>query len=222
VPVALRVPGLRCSVHQTSYAVMCELLRRVLGDAVESGPGAAGGIGSVACRATAALYAVLMDHPIDRRGRCQSCGRTGALLGRPRRCRVYITAGYWLHQPDNVFLLTHLAGELGLGDPLPPGAGAAPTRSTPTGATPVCDQNDSDLLPRIAVDSCTASAQSPAVSPPPCPRGDSSRRDGWPQDHGGVGVHPDGPWSRRVPPEDPPPFSPGRSLLLTGGGPCQR
>jgi hypothetical protein len=221
VPVALRVPGLGRSVHQTSYAVMCELLRRVLGEAVESGPGAAGGIRSVACRATAALYAVLMDHPIDRRGRCESCRRPGALLG-SRRCRVYITAGYWLNQPDNVFLLTHLANELGLGDSLPPGAGAAPSPSSPTGAIPLGDQDDTDLLSRIAADWRTSPSPSPAVSPPLSPRADSRRRYGRTQDHGGPEEHPDGPRAHRVPREDPPPFSPGRSLLLTGGGACQR
>jgi hypothetical protein len=186
VPVALRVPHLGRSVYQKSYAVMCALLQRVLGDAVEAGPGAAGGIGSVACRATAGLYAVLIDHPIDRRGRCQSCRRPGALLGRPRRCRVYITASYWLYQPDNV-LLAHLARELGVGERLPPGAGAAPTRSTATGAAPPGDPKDTDLSPKTAANSFAAPSPSSAISTPLAPRTDSPRPHGRTQDHGGAG-----------------------------------
>jgi len=100
------------SVYQTSYQLACEVLRRVLGEVVESGPGDRGGRCSVAWRAGAELYSLLLDHPVDRRGRCRSCRRPGAVLGWPhRRCQVRITAGYWLHQPDDDFLLAQLARE---------------------------------------------------------------------------------------------------------------
>lgn len=99
------------SVCQTSDRLMCEALRRVLREAVDSG------VCPASYRACAALYSLLLNHPVDRRGRCRSCRRLGAVLGRRRRrCLVRITAGYWLHQPDAI-LLSHLAGELGLAGP---------------------------------------------------------------------------------------------------------
>jgi hypothetical protein len=201
VPVAIREPGLGRSVYQTSYTAMCELLRRVLGDTVEPAPGTTGGIGSVACRATAGLYALLMDHPINRRGRCRSCRRSGALRRRPRRCRVYITADYWLHQPDEALLLRLLAQELGLV--------AAP------GQLPANDRDDTDVLPRFEPDPGdprNQPLQTPAA--PPTPTAAVERPD---QDHGGAGDDPNGLRSRRVPPEDPQPQHLGGSPLLTGG-----
>ncbi|MGH3899858.1 MAG: hypothetical protein ACRDTA_16755 [Pseudonocardiaceae bacterium] len=103
------------SVCQTSYDLMCRVVRGVLRDGVQDGPDAEGGIGSIQFRASATLYELLLDHPIDRRGRCRSCRRTGAVLGRPRRrCRVYLKARHWLHHPDVPFLLSQLASELGL------------------------------------------------------------------------------------------------------------
>jgi hypothetical protein len=56
-------------------------LRGVLLAAVESGPIAAGGIDSIQRRACAVLYSLLMDHPVDQRGRCQSCRRPGVVFG---------------------------------------------------------------------------------------------------------------------------------------------
>jgi hypothetical protein len=100
------------SVHQTSYDLMCRVLR----DAVQAGPGAAGGIGIVEWRAVAALYLLLVDHPIDQRGRCRSCRRLGAVFGlRWRCCRVYVKAALWLRQPEEVLqrLLTHELGVTG-------------------------------------------------------------------------------------------------------------
>jgi hypothetical protein len=86
------------SVHQTSYDLMCRVLRQGLRDAVQAGPGAAGGIGTVECQAVAALYLLLMDHPMDRRGRCRSCRRPGAVFGpRWRHCRVHGKAKLCLH-----------------------------------------------------------------------------------------------------------------------------
>jgi hypothetical protein len=108
------------SVFQTSYDLMCRVLHRVLRDAVQAGPGAAGGIGTVEGRAVAALYLLLVDHPIDQRGRCRSCRRLGAVFGlRWRCCRVYVKAALWLRQPEEV-LRRLLADELGLAAPTPP------------------------------------------------------------------------------------------------------
>lgn len=47
------------SVHQASYAVMCEV---VLVDSSRTGSGP-GGTGSVRWRVSAALYSLLMTHP---------------------------------------------------------------------------------------------------------------------------------------------------------------
>ncbi len=102
-----------------------EALRGVLVAAVESGPGGAGGIDSIQYRACAALYALLMAHPVDRRGRCRSCRGPGAVLGlRRRRCRVRGAARFWLLQQPAEFLRSQLACELGLTD-LPPAQDSA-------------------------------------------------------------------------------------------------
>ncbi|MGH3925386.1 MAG: hypothetical protein ACRDTT_21435, partial [Pseudonocardiaceae bacterium] len=58
-----------------------EALHGVVVAAMESSTGAAGGVDSIQSRACAALYALLMAHPVDRRGRCRSCRRPGAVLG---------------------------------------------------------------------------------------------------------------------------------------------
>ncbi len=98
------------SAHETSYALLREALRGAVLTAVESGSD--GGIGSVPCRATAALHALLGDHPIDRRGRCRSCRSRRLWLVRVRRvCRVLVTARFYLHQPGDV-LLCHFTSEL--------------------------------------------------------------------------------------------------------------
>lgn len=99
------------SVHQTSYDLLRESLRDDPVAAVESGNGSLGHE-SVHFRASAALYALLGDHPIDRRGRCRCCYGPRALLARRRRfCRVYLVARYYLHQPDDL-LLDNLARAL--------------------------------------------------------------------------------------------------------------
>ena len=98
------------SVYQAGHELMRETLRDALLAAVDSEGG--GGLGSAQCRASAALYVLLGDHAIDRRGRCRSCRRPNALVGRRRRiCRVYLAARFYLYQPDRV-LLRHLAGVL--------------------------------------------------------------------------------------------------------------
>ncbi|MGH3804927.1 MAG: hypothetical protein ACRDTD_33240, partial [Pseudonocardiaceae bacterium] len=68
-------------------------------------------------RASAVLYLLLLDHPIDRQGRCRSCPRPGTVIGfRRRPCRIHLRANYWLlRQPDNAMLLSHLADDPGLG-----------------------------------------------------------------------------------------------------------
>lgn len=105
------------TASQMSYALACEALRKVLGDALRAGPGE-DGVGSVALRGCAALYALLLDHPVDRRGRCRSCRRPGVVIGlRRRRCRVLRAAHFALRQSGD-FLASHLAGDLGL--PAPP------------------------------------------------------------------------------------------------------
>jgi hypothetical protein len=125
------------SVHQIGYDVMCRVLR----DAVQAGPGAAGGIGIVEWRAVAALYLLLVDHPIDQRGRCRSCRRPGAVFGlRWRRCRVYVKAALWLRQPEEVLrrLLTHELGMAALTPPVDP----LPTPAVPSAPIPPAGQPD--------------------------------------------------------------------------------
>lgn len=98
------------SVYQTTYALLCDTVRGLLRDAVESRHG--GWIGSLEYRATGALYTLLAAHTVDRWGRCRSCRRRGILVGhRSRRCRVYIEANYWLHYPEQM-LRRDLADEL--------------------------------------------------------------------------------------------------------------
>ncbi|MGH3900339.1 MAG: hypothetical protein ACRDTA_19260 [Pseudonocardiaceae bacterium] len=102
------------TVDQTSHQVICDALRGVLLKAVHAGPGAVDGIGSVQCQASAVLYLLLRDHPIDRRGRCRSCRHSGSMVCTRRQyCRIHRTASYWLlRQPNQAQLLSHLATEL--------------------------------------------------------------------------------------------------------------
>lgn len=88
-------------------AQAAKMLRGVLRAAVESPSDAAGGIGSVPCRASAALYFLLADHAVDRQGRCRSCWRPGAVFGLRRRlCRVHLKAEFWLRQPTEFLHFT--------------------------------------------------------------------------------------------------------------------
>ncbi|MGH3763771.1 MAG: hypothetical protein ACRDS0_37030 [Pseudonocardiaceae bacterium] len=138
-----------------------EVLRGVLCAAVESGPGAVGGVGSLQCRVFATLYALLGAHPVDRRGRCWSCRRPRAVLGfRRRHCRVRGEARVWLQHPE-WFLRSRLISELGLTDLLPAQGSANPTAAGDVGDdTDVVDPSD----PR------SERFQTPAVSPPLAPR----------------------------------------------------
>lgn len=103
-------------VYRTSHQLMCEMLREVLRNIVQTGSGAANEIGSVPNRAVAALYMLLMAHPVDRRGRCRSCRYPGAMFrSRWRRCRVHREASVWLYQPAD-FVASQLTRALGPAD----------------------------------------------------------------------------------------------------------
>ncbi len=121
------------TVNQTSHRLVCDALRGVLRQATQAGPGAVEEIGSMLYRVSAVVYTLLLDHPIDRRGRCRSCRRPGAIIGLRRRpCRIYLKANYWLlRQPDEVILFSHLADDLGLSTAPAPGVGTPqpPTNS---------------------------------------------------------------------------------------------
>lgn len=146
------------SVQQTSHRLMCDALRGILRDAVDPGGGDRIPLGSIPCRAVASLYMLLLNHPVDRRGRCRSCRRPGAVLGRRwRRCRVHGEAALWLNQPTD-FVDSQLARELGVvGDAHAHEAMQAP------------DLDDTEVLPRITSDpeDAASTPQSPAVSSPP-------------------------------------------------------
>ncbi len=133
MPVSSRGP----TVDQTSHRLICDALSEILRKAVQAGPGAVEGIGSIPCRASAVLYTLLRDHPIDRRGRCRSCRRPGGIIRLRRRpCRIYLRASYWLlRQSDEVLLLSHLADELDTGSLPPSGVGNPPNRSSRTRTT---------------------------------------------------------------------------------------
>jgi hypothetical protein len=176
------------SVYQTSHAQLCRLLRKILMDGVQAGCGAAGGIGSVPLRASAALYALLLAHPVDQQGRCRACRSPGAVFGRRRRCWVHLQANYWLRQPEE-FLYSRVADEWVLANPSPSSAGASPGSAA----------------------TATQPSQAPAASPAPIlPVGQPDL------DHGGAGDDPDGLRSHRGPSDDPGPGA-GPDALSTGG-----
>jgi hypothetical protein len=152
------------SWYPLSHESLCTLLRGVLAEGVQAGCGAEEGIASLRCRASGALYALLMAHPIDQHGRCHCCARPGVLRGHPRQhCRVHFLAHYWLRQPE--WLLSFQLDEWGLGRPSPPRApGGADHLSDPT------DPAGTDVPPPIEVPSdpvSTQRAQTPAAPPPP-------------------------------------------------------
>ena len=134
-------------MHQTSHELLREALRGGLAAAVGSGRGD-GEIGSIPCRASAALYALLGDHPVDQRGRCRSCRSLRELLGRRSRiCRVLVAARFYLYQPEDM-LLRLLANELDQPATPPPSADAAPDPGRTPGAV-LGDPDATDVLPRI-------------------------------------------------------------------------
>lgn len=159
---------------------------------------------------------MLLAHPIDWRGRCRSCRRSGAVLGLRRRpCRVYIDAGFYLLASGEL-LRTHLVCELGLTGLLHREPEGSPEHGSPTCAAPAAGQGDIDVLPRITTDPderSRSTSQAPVVPSPLPPH--SSPRTGRPEpDHGGPGERPDRPRPRRGPPSDSPPD--GLRLMIAG------
>jgi hypothetical protein len=198
------------TVYQTSHDLLGQLLRKVLADGVQAGRGATEGIGSIECRAVAALCLLLMDHSIDQRGHCRSCRPPGAVFGlRWRRCQVHAKAALCLHQLDEVLLMDVLADELGLATAPPPAPGVAPGRA------PAGDPDDTDVLPAIAADPPPQPLQTPATSPLPAESAGRGEVAG-PRSRRGRGAFPDSPRFRRGPSDNPAPCS-GWSLQLTGG-----
>ena len=218
------------SVHQTTYAGVRKELRAGLLDAADRA--GADGFGSVVYKAAAALYALLLEHPVDRLGRCYSCRRPEAVVGRRRRrCRIYPVAQYWLYQPGTALLVSSLAAELGLSNPSLAGPGLDRPGVTVTGricAKPthrgaLTDLDNTEVLPRITSDpdDPPTTSQTPVVSSPPFLPGGFPRAGRPDSDHGGAGEGtPTRPWPRRDPSndaDDPGPPVPGRSLLLSSG-----
>lgn len=103
------------TVEQTSHRLAGDAVLAVLRQTLPAGP--AGGFDSIQYRACAVLYSLLLDHPLDQRGRCRSCRRSGAMIGLRRRpCRIHLRARYWLlRQPDEAVAPWQLASELGFG-----------------------------------------------------------------------------------------------------------
>lgn len=153
---------MRSSVHRTSHDLLRELLRDGLAAAAESSHGNRGHE-SVCYRACAALYALLGDHPIDRRGRCRCCRSPRALIARRRFCRVYLVARYYLHQPHDV-LLHNLACEL---EPSRfPHRGGDDASSRRRGAG---DPDATEVLPRISSGSADSHEHPMRTSSALCP-----------------------------------------------------
>lgn len=196
------------SVHQTSHDLLREVLRGELLAVVESEAGGGDASGSLHYRASAALYALLGAHPLDRHGRCRSCRRAGVVAGRWRRvCRVYLAARFYLRQPDDV-LLCHLGAELGQPDAAPPSA---------------ADPEPTEVLPRVGADPLdmrTGHPPAPAVSPPGLPGG-SSRARPPAAHHGGAGEPiPRRPRSRRAPSDDQTPAGSDMSIAMARAEAC--
>lgn len=137
------------SVHEASYDLMLERLRGALLAAVAWERGA---LGTIQYRASVALYVLLDDHSIDRRGRCRSCRGQATLVGRRRRfCRVYLSARFYLYQADDV-LLRCLTDELDV------------DVREPCDATASHDSVDTDVLPRAGVSPNDPHIERPATS----------------------------------------------------------
>lgn len=209
------------SAYQIAWAMVRREVRGELVDMTDKPEE----FGSVVFRATAALYELLLEHAVDRHGRCWKCRRAGSRIGPARRrCRVYPVAQYWLGQSGTA-LATTLVRELGL--PALPSPGRLSrtdwTGLTITGRTSP-DHPDNDVMPQTGTTPfrVSSSSLSPAVSSAAVlPGGVPQVRRPVP-DHGGAGEPtPTEPRPRRGPSEDaddekPPPVA-GRSLLLSTG-----
>ncbi|MGH3771586.1 MAG: hypothetical protein ACRDRW_09355 [Pseudonocardiaceae bacterium] len=120
------------SVYQTDYEFVREVLCKVLADGVRVGLGTDGGIGSVQCRVSGALFALLLTHQVDERGRCRSCRHPGVFGLRLRRCDVHREASFWLRQPDWLLSSRGSPG-LAVGPPLPTGCQCRTPEREPPG-----------------------------------------------------------------------------------------
>ncbi|MGH3829045.1 MAG: hypothetical protein ACRDRS_01125 [Pseudonocardiaceae bacterium] len=136
---------------QISHRLMRDALREFLLTAARTRPGALEGISSVGSQASAVLYTLLIEHPIDQRGRCGSCRWSSTMLGL-RRCQIHLTAIAWLLQPDAATLRSHLATELGLGTIPLPDARRPPARTLLT-IRARTDPHDLDAPPRTDTES---------------------------------------------------------------------
>lgn len=152
------------SGYQITYAVLRETLRSTLRDGMEPGAGTAD---SIQYRASAALYALLAAHQVDRRGRCRSCRRRGVLLARWSRCRIYVNASYWLRHPGQAVLHSHLVRELNQDTSWPSHGGQ--------GSPDRCARNTNVLL-AIEPTQTPAIPFNRPVAPPPGTAGLRSRR----------------------------------------------
>jgi hypothetical protein len=181
------------TIDQISHRLMRNALRGFLLQALRARPGAVEGISSIGCQASAALYTLLLDHPLDRRGRCPSYRCSGATIGL-RRCRIHMTAIFWLLlQLDEATLRSRLASELGLGTTPPSGPGRPPARSLLTIRARI-DPRDIDVPPRTRLNHTTRPPHD--IRPRP-----SHPRDRWPA--AGRALPPDS--SSRRPASHPPP-----------------
>jgi hypothetical protein len=98
------------AVDQARHDPLCQMLRKVLMDAAQASE-----IGSVPLRACAALYGVLLDHPVDEWGRCRSCHRPGLVFGPQwHPCQLHRKVTLCLRHLDEVMLLDLLADERGV------------------------------------------------------------------------------------------------------------
>ena len=113
------------TVDQTRHRLVCEALRETM----RAGPGALERVGSIRYRASAVLYLLLLEHPIDGRGRCHFCPGVVIGLRPPRPCRIHFRASDWLLHHSTEMLLSHLAREFGSGSV--PSCGAAGTSRWP-------------------------------------------------------------------------------------------
>jgi hypothetical protein len=127
------VAGTDSTVGQTSHRLINEALADELRQAVHAGPSIADQADSIRYRVSAVLYLLLRDHSIDRRGRCRSCRRPGAMITiRRQPCRILIKARYWLlRPPDEAQLLSLLAAELPATPHRRPARAKPTDRSTP-------------------------------------------------------------------------------------------
>lgn len=214
------------SVFQIAHATVRRDLRTELLRAASATE-----FGSVVFRATAALYALLLEHAIDRQGRCYMCRQPASMVGpRRRQCTIYPLAQHWIHQPGTR-LAASLNRELGLPAPPPPGT-TGPVDRQQLRITGRTSTNGTDHLPHQPTELDTTDAltpiapdwlahspipQSPAAScPPPLPVGGLSPARRPDPDHGEAGEYPDCPRPHRGPPPGVRSPRAGGALLVTG------